>query len=121
MCFIKTTNLDGESNLKIRRPVDCGVGDGKVDDASVMALKGLLQCEPPNANLHQFQGRFESYPGGQPSGRRSLSLLCLQAHSMTSCSRLVWKTIWGMLLGKHMVRRSSLGLQNWFCRRQYTQ
>lgn len=22
VCFIKTTNLDGESNLKIRRPVD---------------------------------------------------------------------------------------------------
>ena len=73
VCFIKTTNLDGESNLKIRRPVDLGIGEGKVDDASVMGLKGLLQCEPPNANLHQFQGRFETHPGGQPSGNFSLA------------------------------------------------
>ena len=68
MCFIKTTNLDGESNLKIRRPVDLGITDAKMNDAGIMGLKGLLQCEPPNANLHQFQGRFEASSGLQPSG-----------------------------------------------------
>ena len=60
VCFIKTTNLDGESNLKIRRPVDLGTGDELLNSGAVMGLKGVLQCEPPNANLHQFQGRFEA-------------------------------------------------------------
>lgn len=64
VCFIKTTNLDGESNLKIRRPVDLGSGDVQLNDAAVMGLRGMLQCEPPNANLHQFQGRFEAHREG---------------------------------------------------------
>lgn len=72
VCFIKTTNLDGESNLKIRRPVDLGITEGQLDDVGIMGVKGLLQCEAPNANLHQFQGRFEVTTGISPSGRYKL-------------------------------------------------
>jgi magnesium-transporting ATPase (P-type) len=84
VCFIKTTNLDGENNLKIRRPVDVSDAfppsssssssstatnddgyDGD-DDASlarpsawdVLSLRGALTAEAPNANLHVFKGRL---------------------------------------------------------------
>ncbi|KAL3132559.1 hypothetical protein ABBQ32_009098 [Trebouxia sp. C0010 RCD-2024] len=58
VCFIKTTNLDGESNLKIRRPVD--LKENAPDNIKeVMATTGQLQCEIPNANLHFFKGRFQ--------------------------------------------------------------
>lgn len=56
-CFIKTTNLDGESNLKIRRPVDLREA-APAEDSDVMEIKASLECEPPNANLHKFQGRL---------------------------------------------------------------
>ncbi|KAK9810005.1 hypothetical protein WJX72_003251 [[Myrmecia] bisecta] len=59
VCFIKTTNLDGESNLKIRRPLDLK-DQAPEDCAEVLATRGTLECEPPNANLHRFTGRFTS-------------------------------------------------------------
>ena len=77
VCFIKTTNLDGESNLKVRRPVDLGE-EAPESDAAVMRVRGVLQCEAPNANLHQFQGRFEvltDHAGKQGQG----SALCCSA------------------------------------------
>ena len=40
--------------------MDLGTGDELLNNGAVMGLKGVLQCEPPNANLHQFQGRFEA-------------------------------------------------------------
>ena len=41
MCFIKTTNLDGESNLKIRRPVDLK-GDAPENIAEVSTAVGSI-------------------------------------------------------------------------------
>ena len=44
-CFIKTTNLDGESNLKIRRPVDLHEAAPE-EESDVMHIQvcALLQC-----------------------------------------------------------------------------
>lgn len=39
-CFIKTTNLDGESNLKIRRPVDLREAAPE-EESDVMRIKVL--------------------------------------------------------------------------------
>ena len=79
VCFIKTTNLDGESNLKIRRPIDLRTGDAQLNDAEVMRLKGVLQCEAPNANLHKFQGRFEADNSDGSKGSASCLLLSFGA------------------------------------------
>lgn len=67
-CFIKTTNLDGESNLKIRRPVDLREAAPE-EESDVMEIKASLECEPPNANLHKFQGRliYKAGSEGEPS------------------------------------------------------
>eukprot|EP00884_Botryococcus_braunii_P012316 jgi/Botrbrau1/21085/Bobra.0144s0083.1 len=61
VCFIKTTNLDGESNLKIRRPVDIRE-DIPHNEAAAARLQGLLRCERPNPNLHYFVGKFTYRP-----------------------------------------------------------
>jgi len=53
VCFIKTTNLDGETNLKIRKPVDIPEID------SIESLRDVqltLRAESPNINLHNFKG-----------------------------------------------------------------
>ena len=63
-CFIKTTNLDGESNLKIRRPLDLRDAAPE-EDADVLDIRATLECEQPNANLHKFQGRLMYQSGGE--------------------------------------------------------
>lgn len=55
VCFIRTTNLDGETNLKIRKPLDIkGVGLASIQD--VMRQDLTLKAEQPNKNLHKFKG-----------------------------------------------------------------
>ena len=55
VCFIRTTNLDGETNLKIRKPLEIKeFGDGRIED--VVNLDLTLFAEAPNKNLHKFKG-----------------------------------------------------------------
>ena len=51
----------GESNLKIRRPVDI---QADIPSSAVEAKKllGILSCEPPNSDLHNFIGNFAYQP-----------------------------------------------------------
>lgn len=74
VCFIKTTNLDGETNLKIRKPLDLR-GLRPADGAGVMRLDIALTAELPNRNLHKFKGsaavaderyRAPLTPGAEP-------------------------------------------------------
>ncbi len=70
----------GESNLKIRRPVDLK-GAMPASSAAAAALVGLLQCEPPNARLHSFEGRLSTHTlGAAPRSPQRLYLtLCCRA------------------------------------------
>lgn len=56
MCYIETSNLDGETNLKIRQglPLTSEVKD--LD--SLMRLSGRLECESPNRHLYDFVGNI---------------------------------------------------------------
>jgi phospholipid-translocating P-type ATPase (flippase) len=88
VCFIKTTNLDGETNLKIRKPVDLkGIQLGPEEheketppDAKylqqTMELQLTLTAEDANKNLHKFRGkaqisdqRLADTPQGGSSGQ----------------------------------------------------
>ena len=56
VCFIRTTNLDGETNLKIRKPVDLKDGSEHVTCQDLLNLDLSLKAENPNSNLHSFKG-----------------------------------------------------------------
>lgn len=53
-CFIQTTNLDGESNLKGRfsRPITKSIKT----PAAAAAFTGGVTCQPPDDNLGEFEG-----------------------------------------------------------------
>ncbi|KAI1883759.1 hypothetical protein AGOR_G00234850 [Albula goreensis] len=54
MCYIETSNLDGETNLKIRQGLQV---TSEVRDAdSLMRLTGRMDCENPNRHLYDFVG-----------------------------------------------------------------
>ena len=70
VCFIKTTNLDGETNLKIRKPLDLkGVVVSNI--AGAMGLNVTLTAEGPNKNLHKFKGKAQIH--NDEYGRMPLS------------------------------------------------
>ena len=50
VCFIKTTNLDGESNLKIRRPVD--LKENAPDNVKEVSMSVHMTASP-SADLCQ--------------------------------------------------------------------
>lgn len=58
ICAKSLLSGSGESNLKIKRPIDLGPATPQTPE-DVLRLKGELHCEPPNANLHIFVGRLE--------------------------------------------------------------
>ncbi|XP_029544432.1 phospholipid-transporting ATPase IA-like [Oncorhynchus nerka] len=54
MCYIETSNLDGETNLKIRQGLQVTAHDKDVD--SLSRLSGCMECESPNRHLYDFVG-----------------------------------------------------------------
>uniref|UniRef100_A0A3B3D6G1 Phospholipid-transporting ATPase n=1 Tax=Oryzias melastigma TaxID=30732 RepID=A0A3B3D6G1_ORYME len=54
MCYTETSNLDGETNLKIRQGLSLTAGFQNLED--LMGLSGRLECEGPNRHLYDFTG-----------------------------------------------------------------
>uniref|UniRef100_A0A3B4WQT0 Phospholipid-transporting ATPase n=1 Tax=Seriola lalandi dorsalis TaxID=1841481 RepID=A0A3B4WQT0_SERLL len=54
MCYTETSNLDGETNLKIRQGLSLTASFQTLED--LMGLSGRLECEGPNRHLYDFTG-----------------------------------------------------------------
>ncbi|XP_072942053.1 probable phospholipid-transporting ATPase IA isoform X3 [Epargyreus clarus] len=55
--FIETSNLDGETNLKIRQ---ASPETARLDTAAALAgFRATVQCEPPNRHLYEFNGMLK--------------------------------------------------------------
>eukprot|EP00798_Chlamydomonas_sp_ICE-L_P016456 gene16456-22676_t len=54
-CYVETMNLDGETNLKIKKSLD-ECKDLSVEDLS--KYQGSIECEAPNTKLYQFAGNL---------------------------------------------------------------
>ena len=57
ICYVETMNLDGETNLKVKRSLEATLSldnDGAFKDFS-----GTIRCEDPNPDLYTFVGNFE--------------------------------------------------------------
>ncbi|KAJ4973795.1 hypothetical protein NE237_006969 [Protea cynaroides] len=56
VCYIETANLDGETNLKIRKALERTWDYLTPEKAS--DFKGVIQCEQPNNSLYTFTGNL---------------------------------------------------------------
>ncbi|XP_077103907.1 putative phospholipid-transporting ATPase IA isoform X4 [Siphateles boraxobius] len=56
MCYIETSNLDGETNLKIRQGLQITADIKDIDN--LMRLSGRMECESPNRHLYEFVGNI---------------------------------------------------------------
>lgn len=59
-CYVETSNLDGETNLKLRKPVAETVQFDSPQKIGGLSLE--LSCEPPSVHLYKFHGRL-IFPG----------------------------------------------------------
>ncbi|KAG0465417.1 hypothetical protein HPP92_019581 [Vanilla planifolia] len=57
ICYVETMNLDGETNLKVKRSLEVTLFLD--DDESFQDFIGMIRCEDPNPNLYSFVGNFE--------------------------------------------------------------
>ncbi|KAK1281137.1 putative phospholipid-transporting ATPase 5 [Acorus gramineus] len=57
ICYVETMNLDGETNLKVKRSLDVTVPLD--DDGAFKDFTATIRCEDPNPNLYTFVGNFE--------------------------------------------------------------
>ncbi|XP_039212375.1 phospholipid-transporting ATPase IB isoform X1 [Crotalus tigris] len=56
MCYIETSNLDGETNLKIRQGLIQTANLQSKED--LMKISGKIECEGPNRHLYDFTGNL---------------------------------------------------------------
>ncbi|KAF6152261.1 hypothetical protein GIB67_005915 [Kingdonia uniflora] len=57
ICYVETMNLDGETNLKVKRSLEATFHLG--DNESFKDFTGTIRCEDPNPNLYTFVGNLE--------------------------------------------------------------
>ena len=56
VCYIETSNLDGETNLKVRQSLNITANLLGSVDTAVSKIKGNIECEGPNKKLYDFNG-----------------------------------------------------------------
>jgi phospholipid-translocating ATPase len=57
VCYVETMNLDGETNLKLKKTLESTLElEG---DENFAEFVGIIRCEDPNPNLYSFIGNIE--------------------------------------------------------------
>ncbi|MCL7047788.1 hypothetical protein MKW94_019448 [Papaver nudicaule] len=57
ICYVETMNLDGETNLKIKRALEATASLD--EDGAFAGFTGTVRCEDPNPSLYTFVGNLE--------------------------------------------------------------
>ncbi|CAD6336531.1 unnamed protein product [Miscanthus lutarioriparius] len=57
ICYVETMNLDGETNLKVKRSLEVTLP--LEEDESFKDFQAVIRCEDPNSSLYTFTGNFE--------------------------------------------------------------
>ncbi|KAL3629215.1 putative phospholipid-transporting ATPase 8 [Castilleja foliolosa] len=64
ICYVETTNLDGETNLKVKHALD--VTSSQHEDNTFRQFRAVVKCEDPNEDLYSFVGTLyyetQQYP-----------------------------------------------------------
>lgn len=64
VCYVETMNLDGETNLKVKRCLEATLNLD--EDARLRTFSATIRCEDPNTNLYTFVGNLEFEKDSHP-------------------------------------------------------
>jgi magnesium-transporting ATPase (P-type) len=93
-CFIQTTNLDGESNLKVRSAISCTLN--LTTDAAVGAWRGQIECAPPNEHIYKFDSQLKNNADNPNEQVQALSAsqLLLQATHLRNTDWIIGMVVY---------------------------
>ncbi|TKR68028.1 hypothetical protein L596_024078 [Steinernema carpocapsae] len=72
MAYIETSNLDGETNLKIRQGLECT--SHLIRGDLISQFTGEIECEPPSRHVSEYTGTFKIENMQRPLGPNQLLL-----------------------------------------------
>ncbi|MCO5593988.1 hypothetical protein L7F22_048007 [Adiantum nelumboides] len=72
ICYVETTNLDGETNLKLKRSLEYTMDIDDDEDFDLFAAK--IICEDPNPQLYSFIGKLQIVDHEEPLGPQQILL-----------------------------------------------
>ncbi|KAJ7956556.1 Phospholipid-transporting ATPase [Quillaja saponaria] len=72
ICYVETTNLDGETNLKLKQALEAT--SNLHEDSNFLNFKAVIKCEDPNANLYSFVGSLDLEDQQHPLAPQQLLL-----------------------------------------------
>jgi hypothetical protein len=100
ICYVQTTNIDGEADLKVRRAL---AQTQAVPRAQLHELRGTVECALPNAAINEFDSTLvlDSTVGAPPLGLSVEHLLLQATH--------VRKTDWVVGLAVYTGNQTKLG------------
>merc|ERR1711871_1399857 len=104
-CYIDTMNLDGETNLKMKKALERAKKEVKVDGSGITSLDWSVTFEGPRSDLYTFRGSMEHADGTVlPCGPDQLLLRGCRVHNT--------KEVWGVVVytgrDTRVMRNSSL-------------
>ncbi|KAL7412424.1 hypothetical protein BDY24DRAFT_392878 [Mrakia frigida] len=96
ICYVETKNLDGETNLKVRKALKATSNINSEEDLE--HAKFMMDVEPPHANLYTFNGLLKyssrevdsAAPSGMGAGPSTSGLSMTKSNSNTSFGS-AWK------------------------------
>lgn len=71
LCFVETKNLDGETNLKVRKAVKATSSISSEED--IEHARFILDSEPPHANLYSYNGVLKYRPAAESAKANTVS------------------------------------------------
>lgn len=101
-CYVQTTNLDGEADLKLRRAPPSTQALAR--DA-LPALRAVVECAAPNADIHAFDSTLSI----EPDGAAGAEHLGLSADNLLLQATHVRKTAWAIGVAVYVGNQTKLG------------
>jgi len=90
-CYIETSNIDGETNLKIKEAARTGEGGGGpafVTAADLGGWEAAVECEAPNSRIHTYTGTLLLKPKDNSEEQQQRRVGVNQANLLLRGSRL---------------------------------
>ena len=114
VCYIETSNLDGETNLKVRQSLNitARLVGAEADPSKVCKMKGSTSCELPNKKLYDFNGSLKLE--GEEKGDAPLSTgqLLLRGSQLMNTTFIVGSVVYTGHESKLMMNSQKVPLKD---------
>jgi phospholipid-translocating ATPase len=96
LCFVETKNLDGETNLKVRKPLKATSRISSEEDLEHAHF--YVDAEAPHANLYTFNGVLRYRPAEDRSNELKQEAITINEVLLRGCSLRNTKWIIGLVV-----------------------